>query len=352
MLPARTGTILKSIVGQYIAKAIPVPSQSIAHKFGLEISPATVRNEMAHLEQEGYIIRSHPSAGSIPSDKGYRYYVESLTDVTLSSAEQRLVSHLFHQVEREIEKWLSLAATLIAQLAKNVAVVTIPKPIDCNFKHLELVALQDSLALVVLVLRGAKVKQQLITFDQVVSQPELTAIANKLNAAYSGLTSRQILAKDIDLSPIGEQITDYLLKIMQAEDEQEYEEPYLDGLHFMLNQPEFAHSRQMLSLMELVEQRNLLKTIIPKGLDSHRVQVVIGKENKVEAFHNYSVVISKYGIPEEAAGTIGVVGPTRMPYAHTISTVGYLSSVLSGLVAGLYERETPSGSTQHDADGY
>jgi len=352
MLPARTGTILKSIVGQYIAKAIPVPSQSIAHKFGLEISPATVRNEMAHLEQEGYIIRSHPSAGSIPSDKGYRYYVESLTEVTLSSAEQRLVSHLFHQVEREIEKWLSLAATLIAQLAKNVAVVTIAKPIDCNFKHLELVALQDSLALVILVLRGAKVKQQLITFDQVVSQPELTAIANKLNAAYSGLTSRQISAKDIDLSLIGEQITDYLLKIMQAEDEQEYEEPYLDGLHFMLNQPEFAHSRQMLSLMELVEQRNLLKTITPKGLDSHRVQVVIGKENKVEAFHNYSVVISKYGIPEEAAGTIGVVGPTRMPYAHTISTVGYLSSVLSVLVAGLYERETPSGSTQHDTNGY
>ena len=352
MLPARTGTILKSIVGQYIAKAIPVPSQSIAHKFGLEISPATVRNEMAHLEQEGYIIRSHPSAGSIPSDKGYRYYVESLTEVTLSSAEQRLVSHLFHQVEREIEKWLSLAATLIAQLAKNVAVVTIAKPIDCNFKHLELVALQDSLALVILVLRGAKVKQQLITFDQVVSQPELTAIANKLNAAYSGLTSRQISAKDIDLSLIGEQITDYLLKIMQAEDEQEYEEPYLDGLHFMLNQPEFAHSRQMLNLMELVEQRNLLKTITPKGLDSHRVQVVIGKENKVEAFHNYSVVISKYGIPEEAAGTIGVVGPTRMPYAHTISTVGYLSSVLSVLVAGLYERETPSGSTQHDTNGY
>ena len=352
MLPARTGTILKSIVGQYIARAVPVPSQSIADNSEMGISPATVRNEMAHLEQEGYIIRSHPSAGSIPSDKGYRYYVESLTDVTLSSAEQRLVSHLFHQVEREIEKWLSLAATLIAQLAKNVAVVTIPKPIDCNFKHLELVALQDSLALIVLVLRGAKVKQQLITFDQVVSQPELTAIANKLNAAYSGLTSRQISAKDIDLSPIGEQITDYLLKIMQAEDEQEYEEPYLDGLHFMLNQPEFAHSRQMLSLMELVEQRNLLKTIIPKGLDSHRVQVVIGKENKVEAFHNYSVVISKYGIPEEAAGTIGVVGPTRMPYAHTISTVGYLSSVLSGLVAGLYERETPSGSTQHDTNGY
>ncbi len=348
MLSARTGTILTSIVGQYIAKAVPVPSQSIANDPDLGVSAATIRNEMAHLEQEGYIIRPHLSAGSIPSDKGYRYYVESLDNIRLSSAEQRLVSHLFHQVEREIEKWLSLAATLIAQLANNVAVVTIPKPVDCKFRHLELVALQDSLVLVILVLRGAKVKQQLITFDQVISQPELMAIASKLNAAYAGLTSRQILAKDTEFSPIEQQLTEHLVKMLQAEDEQEYEEPYLDGLHFMLNQPEFAHSRQMLNLMELVEHRNLLKTITPKGLDSHRVQVVIGKENKVEAFHGYSVVISKYGIPEEAIGTIGVVGPTRMPYAHTISTVGYLSFVLSGLVAGLYGRKTPTESTQHN----
>lgn len=346
MLSARTGTILKSIVGQYIVKATPVPSQSIANDSTLGVSSATIRNEMAHLEQEGYIIRPHLSAGSIPSDKGYRFYVESLDDIGLPSAEQRLISHLFHQIEREIDKWLRLATTLIAQLANNVAIVTTPKPADCEFKHLELVALQDFLALVVLVLHGAKVKQQLITFDQVVSQPELTAIANKLNAAYSGLTSRKILAKKIELSPLEQQLTDYLVKIMQVEDEQEYEEPFLDGWHFMLNQPEFAHSRQMLSLMELVEQRNLLKSIIPKELHSRRVQVIIGKENKEEAFHNYSVVISKYGIPEEAVGTIGVVGPTRMPYAHTISTVAYLSLVLSGLIASLYGRKNPAGQTQ------
>jgi heat-inducible transcriptional repressor len=350
MLSTRTGTILKSIVGQYIAKAVPVPSQSIAHKSELGVSAATIRNEMAHLEQEGYIIRPHPSAGSIPSDKGYRYYVESLNDLMLASTEQRLISHLFHQVEKEVENWVSLAATLIAQLVQNVAVVTMPKPIDCKFKHLELVALQDSLALVVLVIYGAKVKEKLLSFDQVVSQPELTAITSKLNFAYSGLTSRQTLAKDMSLSTIEQQITDHLLKMMQAEDEQEYEEPHLDGLHFMLNQPEFAHSRQMLNLIELVEHRNLLKTIIPKGLESHQVEVVIGKENEAEAFHNYSVVISKYGFPEEAVGTVGVVGPTRMPYAHTISTVGFLSSVLSGLVAGLYGRETPTGSTRQDTN--
>jgi len=175
-------------------------------------------------------------------------------------------------------------------------------------------------------------------------------MANKLNAAFAGLTSRQISAKDLGLSPVEQQITDLLLNMMKTEDEQEYEEPYLDGLHFILNQPEFTYSHKMLDLMELVEHRNLLKIIIPEGLESQRVQVIIGKENKFEAFHDYSVIISKYGVPDEAVGTIGVLGPTRMPYAHTICTVGYLSSLLSGLVAGLYGRETPIGSTQYDTN--
>jgi heat-inducible transcriptional repressor len=340
MLFPRTETILKSIVGEYIAKATPVPSEVIARDYELGISPATIRNEMAYLEQEGYIFRPHPSAGSIPSDKGYRYYVESLKGVGLPLAERRLISHLFHQVERELEEWLSLSATLIAQLVQNIAVVTMPKLVDCRFKYLELVALQDSLALVILVLRGARVKQQLITFDQSMSQPRLTAIANKLNAAYSGLTSSQILAKAVELSSGEQQVTDCLVKIMRAEDEQEYEKPCLDGLHFMLNQPEFVHSQGMLALMELVEHRNLLPTIIPQGLASHGVQVIIGRENRAEVIHNYSVVISRYGLSREAVGTIGVVGPTRMPYGRAISAVDYIASVLSELVDELYGTQT------------
>ncbi len=342
MLTPRAETILNSIVRQYIAKAIPVPSQSVCNDYELGVSPATIRHEMALLEHEGYTIRPHPSAGSVPSDKGYRYYVEALTEVILPLAEQRLISHLFHQVKREQEEWLSLAATVMAQLAQNVAVVTRPKPVDCQFKHLELVALQDSQVLLVLILRGARVKQQLVTFDPAISQPGLMAMANKLNEAYSGLTSSQILAKDIELSPAEQQLTDCLVKILRSEDAPEYEEPYLDGWHFTLHQPEFAYTSRMQNLMELAEHRSLLRTIFPQELGIHEVRVVIGKENRAEAIHNCSVVISRYGLPEEAAGIIGVVGPTRMPYAHTISMVSYLSLVLSKMVAELYGRETPT----------
>ncbi|MFC2013313.1 heat-inducible transcriptional repressor HrcA [Chloroflexota bacterium] len=336
MLSARTETILKSIIGQYITRAMPVPSQSIVNDQDMGVSPATIRNDMAYLEHEGYITRPHTSAGSIPTDKGYRYYVDSLTEVELPLAEQRLISHLFHQIEKNLEEWLSLAATLMARLAQNVAIIAAPKPADCKFKHLELVSLQDLLALVVLVLHGAKVKQQLIAFDQAIYQPSLTAVGNKLSAAYSGLSSSQVSAKNTELSPIEKQLTECVVKIMQTEDGQEYEEPYLNGLHFMLSQPEFTHSQKVLALMELVEQRNLLRTIIPHRLSDRGVQVVIGRENKAEIFQDYSVVISRYGLSNEAVGTIGVVGPTRMPYARTISTVGYLSSMLSEILAELY----------------
>lgn len=339
VLSPRTETILKSIVEQYVTKALPVSSQGVLSDSELGISAATVRNEMVNLEQEGYITRSYFSAGSIPSDRGYRYYVESLGDVKLPLTEQRLISHLFHQVEVEVEEWLSLAATIMAQMVRNMAVATMPRPVACRFRYLELISLQGTTVLVVLVLRGAKVKQQLITFDQIISQPELTAIANKLNAAYSGLASFQISTKGTKLLAIEQQVTDCSVKMMKTEDSQRYEESYLEGISYTLSQPEFARNRRLaLVLVELVEQRALLRSILPPKVSSGKVQVIIGKENRSEMVHDYSVVISQYGLPEEAVGTIGVIGPTRMSYARAIATVSYLSSVLSELEARLYGR--------------
>lgn len=340
MLSTRSEAILKSIVGQYITRAMPVPSQNIINDYELAVSPATIRNEMAHLEQDGYIIRPHPSAGSIPSDKGYRFYVETLSELELPLAEQFLISHLFHQVERETEEWLSLAAKLTSQLAQNVAIVAMPRTAKCHFKHLELVALRESLALVVLVLQGAQLRQQLITFDKNINQPELTRVANKLNKAYAGLSRAKISAKKLKLSATAKQVTGCLLNIMRAEDGHQFEPSHLDGLQFILNQPEFRQGKRVLALMELVEGHKLLQSVAPEGLEGEGVQVIIGRENRAEAIQDCSVVIGQYGLSEEAVGIVGVVGPTRMPYARTISTVGYLSSILNRLVAELYGKRS------------
>ena len=350
MLTPRTETILKSIVGQYIAKAMPIPSQSLIGDPELRVSSATIRNEMAHLEQEGYIYRAHSSAGSIPLDKGYRRYVESLGDIRLPAPEQRLVNHLFHQIEEEPKEWLNLAASIIAQLVQNIAIVTLPRPGACQFKRLELISLQESVALFVLVLNGARVRQQLLTYEYDISQSELTAIANKTNDAFSGLTMTRIQARKIELSPIEEQIVNCVIKIMTSEDAAGNEESYLDGLHLMLDQPEFTHNVKALALTELIDHRRLLGAITPPELPDDRVQVVIGTENQEKIMQDYSVVMSRYGLPRETTGTICVVGPTRMPYARTIATVDYIAQVMNRLTVRLYGKDEPVNLEQNTAN--
>lgn len=336
MLTPRTEQILKSIIKWYIEHASPVSSQVLVNDYDLGVSSATVRSEMAFLEQEGYIIRPHTSAGSIPSDKGYRFYVGSLEEVALPVSEQRMISHLFHQVEGRMDDWLSLAAAIISRISRNTAVITVPKPADCQFRHMELVSIQDTMVLLVLVLRGARINQQIFSTEAPVSQTELSVISRKMNQDLVGLTSEQISAKDQELSGFEQQIKGYLIKIMQREDEQGYNQSYLEGLHFMLNHPEFSHNERILDIMELLEHRTMLGSILPQDRGNKHVTVVIGSENQAEVAQDCSLVVSHYGLPSEASGTIVVVGPTRMPYPRVISAVSYLSILLSGLVAELY----------------
>ncbi|MDD4923569.1 MAG: heat-inducible transcriptional repressor HrcA [Dehalococcoidales bacterium] len=336
----RTATILGSITRQYISRAAPVSSASVVVDCGLDISSATIRNEMVMLENAGYIIRPHHAAGSIPSDKGYRFYVENLNYVDLPIEEQRLISHLFHQVEENLEQWLSLAVTLLSQRVQNIAIMTSPKPPSCRFKHMELVSLQEQLALAVLVLRGAVVRQQLVNFEQPVTQEELRIIADKMVKNCTGLSAFQISNKTMKIPPNEQRVVDCIVKLMRTEDGRSNEDSYVDGLHYLMNQPEFNTGNRMVGLMGLVEQRKLIEAMMDNQLNEYGVQVIIGKENRAESIQNFSVVLSRYGIPDEAIGTIGVVGPTRMHYARTISAISFISSMMSKLISDLYGRET------------
>jgi heat-inducible transcriptional repressor len=342
VLTPRTETILKSIINWYIDHAVPVSSQVLVHDYDLGVSSATVRNEMALLEQEGYITRPHTSSGSVPSDKGYRFYVSSLEDIALPMTDQRMIAHLFHQVEGHLDEWLSLAATVLARLSQNTAVITVPKPADCHLRHMELVSIQDSLVLLLLVLRGARIKQQLFNLEEPLTQAELTAISAKMNAAYVGSSATQIESKKLDLNSLEQSILSNLIKMMREEDEQSGGQSYLEGLHFLMNQPEFTHNRRIFSVMELLEQRAMLRTIIPHLQEDQQVRVIIGSENQAEVTHDCSLVISRYGLPDEASGNIIVVGPTRMAYPRIISAVSYISLLLSGLVAELYGMAPPA----------
>jgi heat-inducible transcriptional repressor len=218
MLKHREEIILSSIIRQYIERAIPVSSSNVMDESGLDVSSATIRNEVAHLEEEGYIIRPHYAAGSIPSDKGYRYYVSGLNTVDLPLEEQFLINHLFHQVEDKLEEWLNLTVTVLAQHVKNVAVITTPRTLSSKFKHMELVSIQPQLALLVLVLHGAKVRQQLVSFEEAVTQEELTGSANHLNRLFASLTASQVKSKSEKLTFSDKNIAEYVLRMMLSED--------------------------------------------------------------------------------------------------------------------------------------
>ena len=335
-LSLRKQAILNIIVSDYVAKATPVASEIIAQRYP-NISPATIRNEMAQLEDEGYIGRPHVSAGGTPSDKGYRYYIESLMkDIELSSAEQDSIRNLFQEEEQDLEAWIKLAAKLLSQLVRNVAIATLPKTPQCQFKHLEIVALHEFLALVVLVLYNAQIKQRLLSFAQAITQDELTVIANKLNKAYSGLISSKILDRKLELLSVEKQISEVIIEMMTNEDRLKYDELYLEGLYLMLSQPEFRQSKKMLNVMELIESKHWLKDILSLGLAEWKIRVIVGKEIPDVAVHDLSLVLSGYGAPPRIGGAIGVIGPTRMDYARTIPAVRFLSSVLSNLVTEAY----------------
>jgi heat-inducible transcriptional repressor len=334
-LTSRREAVLKIIVSEYIDTAVPVASETIFRNYKLGVSPATIRNDMAYLEAEGYIARPHTSAGSIPLDKGYRLYVESLTKKPeLDQQEQDRIKKLFREVEKEFEKWLKLAAAIAASLVKNAALVTLPKPRQCRFKHVELVALQESMALMVLVLSQAILKRHLLSFAQPVTQERLAIMSNKLNTVLAGLTSSEIIARKAQLPLEEAQVTEAVVEMMAAEDDMEYEQPYLEGLRLMLGQPEFAEKDRMLSIMELMETREWLSSVFGRRSERLGVQVVIGGENQNKTLRDLSLVFSRYGIPDQIGGAIGVIGPTRMNYRRAISTVDYISRILSDLVAG------------------
>ena len=336
MITERRENILRIVVDEYISKGIPVGSETIARK-GLGVSPATVRNDMTELEEEGYLTQPHTSAGRIPSDKGYRHYIESLMNaVGLTIIEKRLICHQFHQVEREIEEWTRLAAAILSRMLNNVAIVTLPKPVESRLQHLELVSLQEFLVMLILILKEAKLKHQMLSLEEATSQEELNATARKLETVYSGLAAAEISVRGMELTPFEERVIRAVMQIMQAEEEEAYEDPHVDGLRHILNQPEFTSSGRIVEIVEVLEQKSLLKSILPRVLTGEGLRVVIGHENQQDAMRDCSVIITRYGIPGEASGAIGVLGPTRMQYDRAIPTVCFLSTVMSELVGEIY----------------
>ncbi len=337
MLSERKATILRTIVRDYVANAQPVGSEHLARTYELGVSSATIRNEMADLEEMGYITHPHTSAGRVPADKGYRYYVEALmVEEELSPHERFTIGHQFHQVERDFEEWSRLAAAILSQAVHNAAVVTFPHAPETRLKHVSLVWLQEFLALLVVVFHTAQLRRQILVFEEPVTQEKLDGIAQRLNALLSGRSSATLPEAEpaLEGDAVAQVVLDATTRMVQAADEQRYQDLYLDGLRHVFRQPEFANSAKMQQVLEVMEERRLLGELLPRLGGTQGVQVIIGQEHREDAMRECSVVLTRYR-GAAGDGVLGVIGPTRMDYERTVPMVRFMGSLMSDLLQEL-----------------
>ena len=337
MLSDRRARILQFVVGEYIDSAIPVGSGTIARKYGLKASPATIRNEMVRLEEEGYLAQPHTSAGRIPSDRGYRYYVESLmVEEELSDEFKRTIRHQFYQVGPAFDAWAELAAAILARSVENLALVTAPHSARARLHRLELVRLGDVLALLVVVLQEGPLCEETLALDRSFSQDELTQVAQRLSSLLADLSAGEMRQQTVELSPFEDKVSQAIIRLLQAEDESSYEPVCLDGLRNVLSQPEFSRAQTMLEFLDVLDVHSLPRLIPFHWAAPGAVTIIIGAENPQDAMRQCSLVVSRYGRPGGLTGALGVLGPTRLPYPRATSMVRYMGSLLGELVSLYY----------------
>jgi heat-inducible transcriptional repressor len=332
MLTDRRSALLNLIVEEYVDTALPVGSKYIVSKHHIPVSSATVRLEMARLEGEGFISQPHTSAGRVPSDKGYRYYVESLmAEETIPWEEREMIRHQFHQTERAMEQWFQLAAAVLAHSVSNFAVVTSPRSQETRLRHVQLVPLQELSALCVVVLNEARIRQQVITFREPIDQQTLTIAAARVAERYAGLTLDEVEKLPEPVAELESNVVKVVAELMDQESVA-LGDIFRDGVREVLSQPEFARSERMLEIIDILEQRTLSSAIPIRQLGADGISVVIGNENTHESLRECSIVVGRYGVAGGPGGVVAVLGPTRMRYSRTIPTVRYLTALLGEMI--------------------
>jgi heat-inducible transcriptional repressor len=335
-LTDRQKTLLLLIIRDYIETAQPVGSKRLVEHYRLRLSPATIRNEMGALTEMGYLRQPHTSAGRVPTEEGYRYFVsQMMNQAELPASIQATISHQFYQARPGVDHWMTLAASVLAHQSQGVSVVTAPHAETAKFKHAELISTQGRQVLMVLVMAGGEVSQQILTLAEPVSQERLSQTATRLNGILAGLSVDSIAALPARIDALDQDILSIIVQDMRRASESISGEIYTDGLTNILSEPEFAESDEARRALKIFEERSTLQDLLARTTINSNVgalQVLVGGEGQWEELRQCSIVLARYGVPGLATGMLGVWGPMRMSYARAIPTVRYVAGLLSDLV--------------------
>jgi heat-inducible transcriptional repressor len=328
--------VLRAIVEDYVATEEPVGSKTLVERHGLGVSPATVRNDMAALEDEGYIAQPHTSAGRVPTDKGYRLFVDRLTTVKpMSAAERRAIATLLDGAV-DLDDVVQRSVRLLAQLTRQVAVVQYPTLSRSTVRHVELVALAPNRLLVVLILSTGRVEQRLVELDADVDEQALQALKTAVNRATLGETIadagaalRALLPDGAPVAPATRAVVDTLLEAMS--DHRSDERIAVGGAANLARYGDSFDS-SVRPLLEALEEHVVLLKLLGEATSGETITVRIGAEGPYQELSSTSVVAAGYGPSEEAFARLGIVGPTRMDYPGSMAAVRAVARYVSRIL--------------------
>lgn len=341
-LNERKRTILKSIIDNYIESAQPVGSRTIARKHELGLGSATIRNEMADLEELGYITQPHTSAGRIPSDKGYRFYVDNLMQVqSLAQDEMIRIRKAMDERIEEINRLFRKASIIISNITGYTSVVVSPQLSRTRIKSIQLLKIDEKSILVVVVAGGGIVKNKLISHNQVVEDAHLAKLNQAANLFLADKSIGQLtMPVAVDLQREINMPAEVILAILESVDECikkiETTDIYLEGITNILNYPEFSDLIKAREILDLLNEEEIITGLVRSVTKNKQFDFKIGSENQIDEMKDLSIITTVYGREGKDVGTIGVIGPTRMAYSKVVSSIKYIRELLNKEIIRLF----------------
>ncbi len=327
--------ILNAIITEYISSNEPIASRTIAKRYDIGVSSATIRNEMSDLEEMGLILQPHTSSGRIPSDKGYRIYVNEILRNDNKNINFDTLSQIINKNICNIEYLMQETAKLISSYTNCVSIISEPKVQDMKIKHIQLVPIDKNSILLVMVLDNAIVKNKVVEINLDCTYEDLNELSIMLTKVFKGKQIDEVTKEEVD--SIRNQLNDdsnVLIPVLNAIvaefTENKNYDVYTSGTDKIYNYPEFSDSQKAIQVLKALEQENILLTMLGETNDDS-VQIVIGSENTVDAMKNLSLVKGTYRLGS-AQGCIGVIGPTRMEYSNAINTVNSVTQLLEKII--------------------
>ncbi|RJP60682.1 MAG: heat-inducible transcription repressor HrcA [Deltaproteobacteria bacterium] len=338
----RSTKILHAIINEYILTGEPVGSRTISKKFNLDLSPASIRNAMADLEEMGLLSQPHTSAGRIPTDEGLRYYVDCILKVReLTKQEKETIKSGYRPSNLEITDVMKETSLLLSKISRYTGVVLAPKFNNRIFKHIEFIKLNENQILIVFVSKAGIIHNKVVKIEENLSQDELYKFTRYLNEILTDLTLSEVREKIIDEmkkeSNMYDRLLSRALKLSQKVfGNYQEDDLYIGGKCNIFEFPEFCDVEKMKTILRAFEEKNILIKLLDKAMETDGIQIFIGTESQSQEMEGCSIVISPYTWKDYALGTLGVIGPTRMNYCDVVPIVDYTAKTVSKIMDTRY----------------